>query len=82
MTTKILIITPTFSDIDVETAQESIVQYLGTKNAIADPMYPVVNINCDICQSDIEHLESNMKENTHLIVFVGKSSLTDNFIYY
>ena len=37
----------------IEYLQEKIVKYFGTKNASADPMYPLVLVTCEVTDDDV-----------------------------
>ena len=56
----------------IEHLQDKIVRYFGSRNASADPMYPLVQITCEVNNEDINYLKDKVHDNIHFSVIVGK----------
>ena len=64
--------------------QSKIVSYFGTKNSVASPDYPTVEVNCEVIATDIIELTKNLNDKIRLTVIVGSDNsdrVTENFIY-
>lgn len=55
----------------IDHLQEKIVKYFGSRNASADPMYPLVYITCDVNEEDLTYIKDKT-QNIKFTVFVGK----------
>lgn len=56
----------------IEYLQEKIVKYFGTKNASADPMYPLVQVICDVTEEDLDYIKDKVSDNVHFTVIIGR----------
>ena len=56
----------------IEYLQEKIVKYFGTKNASADPLYPLVLVTCEVTEDDVTYIKDKVQDNIKLTVIVGK----------
>ena len=68
----------------IEDIQSKIVSYFGTKNSIASPEYPTVEVNCEVIATDIIELTKNFNDKIRLTVIIGSDNsdrVTENFIY-
>lgn len=68
----------------IEDIQSRIVSYFGTKNSVASPEYPTVEVNCEVAEADILELTKNLNDKIRLTVIVGSDNsdrVTENFIY-
>ena len=68
----------------IEYLQEKIVKYFGTKNASADPMYPLVLVICEVTEEDLNYIKDKVHDNIHFSVIVGKEGserIQGNFIH-
>jgi hypothetical protein len=55
----------------IDHLQEKIVKYFGSRNATADPMYPLVYITCDVNEEDITFIKDKT-QNIKFTVLIGK----------
>ena len=68
----------------IEDIQSKIVSYFGTKNSVASPEYPTVEVNCEVIATDIIELTKNLNDKIRLTVIIGSDNsdrVTENFIY-
>ena len=68
----------------IEDIQSKIVSYFGTKNSVANPEYPTVEVNCEVIATDIIELTKNFNDKIRLTVIIGSDNsdrVTENFIY-
>lgn len=68
----------------IEYLQDKIVRYFGSRNAVADPMYPLVLVTCEISEEDLNYVKDKVHDNIHFSVIVGKEGserVQGNFIY-
>ena len=68
----------------IEFLQEKIVKYFGTKNASADPMYPLVSVTCEVTEEDLNYIKDKVQDNIRFTVLVGKEGserVQGNFIH-
>ena len=68
----------------IEYLQDKIVRYFGSRNASADPMYPLVLVTCEISEEDLNYIKDKVHDNIHFSVIVGKEGserVQGNFIY-
>ena len=68
----------------IEDIQSKIVSYFGTKNSVASPEYPTVEVNCEVIATDIIELTKNFNDKIRLTVIIGSDNsdrVTENFIY-
>lgn len=56
----------------IEHLQDKIVRYFGSRNVSADPMYPLVQITCEVNNEDINYLKDKVHDNIHFSVIVGR----------
>ena len=56
----------------IEYLQDKIVRYFGSRNASADPMYPLVLITCEVSEEDLNYIKDKVNDNIHFSVIVGK----------
>lgn len=56
----------------IEYLQDKIVRYFGSRNASADPMYPLVLITCEITDEDLSYIKDKVQDAIHFAVIVGK----------
>jgi hypothetical protein len=54
----------------IDFLQEKIVKYFGSRNATADPMYPLVYITCDVNEEDITFIKDKT-QNIKFTVLIG-----------
>lgn len=69
---------------NIEFFQEKIVKYFGSRNATADPMYPLVYITCDVNEDDLTYIKEKVQDNIKFTVVVGKEEserVNGDFIY-
>ena len=55
----------------IDFLQEKIVKYFGSRNASADPMYPLVYITCDVNEEDLTYIKDKT-QNIKFTVLTGK----------
>jgi hypothetical protein len=55
----------------IDFLQEKIVKYFGSRNASADPMYPLVYITCDVNEEDLTYIKDKT-QNIKFTVLIGK----------
>jgi hypothetical protein len=55
----------------IDFLQEKIVKYFGSRNASADPMYPLVYITCDVNEEDLTYIKDKT-QNIKFTVVIGK----------
>ena len=68
----------------VEYLQDKIVRYFGSRNASADPMYPLVLATCEVTEEDLNYIKDKVHDNIHFSVIVGKEGserVQGNFIF-
>lgn len=68
----------------IEYLQDKIVRYFGSRNASADPMYPLVLVTCEVTEEDMNYVKDKVHDNIHFSVIVGKEGsekVQGNFIY-
>ena len=68
----------------IEDIQSRIVSYFGSKNSVASPEYPTVEVSCEVVEADILELTKNFNDKIRITVIVGsdnKERVTENFIY-
>jgi hypothetical protein len=56
----------------IDFLQEKIVKYFGSRNASADPMYPLVLITCEVTEDDITYIKDKVSDTIHFSVIIGK----------
>lgn len=56
----------------IEYLQEKTVKYFGTKNASADPMYPIVLVTCEVTDDDVAYIKDKIQDNIKITVIIGK----------
>ena len=56
----------------IEYLQDKIVRYFGSRNASADPMYPLVLVTCEVSEEDLNYIKDKVHDNIHFSVIVGK----------
>lgn len=67
-----------------EYLQDKIVRYFGTRNASADPLYPIVLVTCEVTDEDLNHIKDKVSDNIHFTVIIGKEGsdkVQGDFIY-
>lgn len=68
----------------IEYLQDKIVRYFGSRNASADPMYPLVLVTCEVSEEDLNYIKDKVQDNIHFTVIVGKEGsdkVEGDFIY-
>ena len=68
----------------VDLIQSNIVSYFGTKFAKADKDYPIVGINCEVTEEDINILKKGIDERIGITAIVAKENtkkIVGSFIY-
>ena len=55
----------------IEFLQDKIIKYFGSRNASADPMYPLVYITCDVNEEDLTYIKDKT-QNIKFTVLTGK----------
>jgi hypothetical protein len=68
----------------IEDIQSKIVSYFGTKNAVASPEYPTVDVDCEIVEADINKLTENLNDKIRITAVIGSDNserVSENFIH-
>ena len=68
----------------IEYLQDKIVRYFGSRNATAEPMYPLVSVTGEISEEDLNYIKDKVHDNIHFSVIVGKEGserVQGNFIF-
>ena len=55
----------------IDFLQEKIVKYFGSRNASADPVYPLVYITCDVNEEDLTYIKDKT-QNIKFTILIGK----------
>ena len=68
----------------VEYLQDKIVRYFGIRNASSDPMYPLVQVTCDVTEEDLDYIKDKVSDNVHFTVIIGREGsdkVKGDFVY-
>lgn len=68
----------------VDQIQSNIVSYFGTKYAKADKDYPIIGVNCEVTEEDINILKKGIDDRIGITAIVAKENtekIVGKFIY-
>lgn len=68
----------------VDQIQSNIVSYFGTKYAKADKDYPIIGVNCEVTEEDINILKKSIDDRIGITAIVAKENtekIVGKFIY-